>query len=234
MPEKSPTLAIFRVRFRLSKQRGGIKMARYSIFEKYSLLGIILLLLFVSSGCTAHVQPNVSESEYLTSTPKKSGRAELYVTEAFRTHTETKTDVMDMKKWEFELGPVSVDCFKYALASRFEKVGVKLGTPSFPMEGELNRDLLVVVEPAFSKFDTHYPVAFKFETYTVTISYRVKAYDRTGKLILENVYEGVGEKRGSIGTASAGHAAGPVATKLAVKNAVDKAVFDIMEAIEKK
>jgi hypothetical protein len=219
---------------KLSKQRGGIKMAKYSITQKYSLLGIILLLLFIFSGCTATIQPVVSESEYLTSATKKSGRAELYVSEEFRKHTETKTDVMDMKKWEYELGPASVDCFKYALSSRFEKVDVKLGTPSFPMEGEVNRDLLVVVEPAFLKFDTHYPVAFKFETYTVAISYKVKAYDRSGKLILENVYEGVGEKRGSIGTASAGHAAGPVATKLAVKNAVDKAVFDIMEAIEKK
>jgi len=209
-------------------------MARYSIFEKYSLLGIILLLLFVSSGCTAHVQPNVSESEYLTSTPKKSGRAELYVTEAFRTHTETKTDVMDMKRWEYELGPVAVDCFKYALASRFEKVDVKLGTPSFPMESEVNKDLLVVVEPAFSQFDTHYPIAFKFETYSAVISFRVKAYDRTGRLILENVYEGVGGKRGSIGYESAGHSANPVAAKLAVKNAVDKAISDIMEAIEKK
>ena len=209
-------------------------MARYSIFEKYSLLGIILLLLFVSSGCTAHVQPNVSESEYLTSTPKKSGRAELYVTEAFRTHIETKTDAMDMKKWQYELGPLSVDCFKYALASRFEKVDVKLGTPSFPMESEVNKDLLVVIEPAFSQFDTHFPIAFKFETYKAVISFRVKAYDRTGKLILENVYEGVGSKRGSIGSASAGHAANPVAAKLAVKNAVDKAISDIMEAIEKK
>lgn len=209
-------------------------MARYSIIEKYSLLGIILLLLFIFSGCTATIQPNVSESEYLTSTLKKSGRAELYVTDAFRTHTETKTDAMDMKKWEYELGPVSVDCFKYALASRFEKVDVKIGTPSFPMESEVNKDLLVVVEPAFSKFDTHYPIAFKFETYRAVISFRVKAYDRTGRLILENVYEGVGEKRGSIGYASAGHAANPVAAKLAVKNAVDRAIFDIMEAIEKK
>ncbi len=209
-------------------------MARFSIIEKYSLLGIILLLLFISSGCTAHVQPNVSESEYLTSTPKKSGRAELYVTEAFRTHSETKTDVMDMKKWKYELGPVSVDSFKYALASKFEKVEVKLGPPSFPTESELNKDLLVIVEPAFSQFDTHFPVVFKFETYKAVISFRVKAYDRTGKLVLEKVYEGVGGQRGSIGYESAGHAANPVAVKLAVKNAVDKAIPDIMESIEKK
>lgn len=209
-------------------------MARFSIFEKYSLLGIILLLLFIFSGCTAHVQPNVSESEYLTSTIKKSGRAELYVTEAFSTYTVSKTDVMDMKKWQYELGPVSVDSFKYALASRFEKVDVKLGTPSFPKESDVDKDLLVIVEPAFSQFDTHFPVVFKFETYKAVISFTVKAYDRTGKLILEKVYEGVGGKRGSIGYESAGHAANPVAVKLAVKDAVGKAIPDIMEALEKK
>ena len=195
------------------------------------LLGIVCVAAL--TGCTSIVRPHVAEAEFLTSTPKAAGRAELYVTEEFRTHNESKTDVMDMKKWQFDLGPLAVDTFKYALGSRFEKVDVKLGTPSFPLSAGNAGDLIVAVEPAFAGFSSHCPFLFKFETYVVKVSFKVKAYDQAGKTLIDKVYQGEGKKRGSIGTASAGLDANPVAAQLAVKDAVTQAVDDILAAAKK-
>lgn len=188
--------------------------------------------MIVLTGCTAIVRPSVSPTEFLTMGVKEPGRAELYVTDEFRTHVETKTDVMDMKKWQFELGPVAADTFRYALEAKFLKVDVKLGSPTFPLQESANGDLLVVVEPSFSGFSSKCPFLFKFENYVVKVSFRVKAYDRAGTMLIDQVYQGVGKKRGSIGYESAGHAANPEAARLAVNDAVDKAVTDIMHKIK--
>ena len=116
------------------------------------------------TGCTSIVRPHVTEAEFLVSAPKTTGRVEVFVTEEFRTHNETKTDVMDFKKWQFDLGPLAVDTFKYALASRFEKVDVKLGVPAFPLAAGNVGDLVIAIEPAFAGFSSHCPYMFKFET----------------------------------------------------------------------
>ena len=133
---------------------------------------IILLSMACSAaltGCTSIVRPHVSEAEFLTPVTKIAGSAELYVTEDFRTHKETKTDVLDFKKWQFDLGPLAVDAFKYALGSRLEKIEVKLGTPSFPLTGSNAENLFIVVEPSFAGFSSHCPFLFKFETYVVKV-----------------------------------------------------------------
>ena len=194
-----------------------------------SVVGVYLVL----TGCAAVVRPQVSESEFMTNEPKKPGRVDLYVTEEFRKHVETKTDAMDFKKWEFELGPLAVDTFKYALASRFEEVKVMLGTPNFPMTGDTVKGLLAVVHPEFAGFSCSFPVVFKFESYTSTVCFNVKVFDKTGSVLIDKSYTGVGEKRGSIGFESAGHAANPIAAQLAVKDAVDKAVADIIKEVSK-
>jgi len=197
---------------------------------------LFLLLAFGAfhlTGCTAHVSPHVSEAEFMFPGPKVPGRSTLYVSEEFRTYMRTKTDVMDLKKWEFELGPVAVDAFKYALAGRFKDAEVRLGTPGFPLEGEDNQDVLVVVQPAFENFKAHAPFFFKFETYKVTVSFRVKVFDKAGNVLVDDVYEGVGKKRGSIGYESAGHAAAPVAAQMAVEEAVNKAVADIVRTVNR-
>jgi hypothetical protein len=141
--------------------------------------------------------------------------------------------VLDFKKWQFDLGPLAVDAFKYALGSRLEKIEVKLGTPSFPLTGSNAENLFIVVEPSFAGFSSHCPFLFKFETYVVKVSFKVKTYDRNGKILIDKVYEGEGKKRGSIGYASAGLDANPVAAALAVKDAVNQAVNDIMNAVRK-
>jgi hypothetical protein len=204
---------------------------------KMKLLRIMLLpavgVWLALAGCTAAVRPHVSETEFLTNEPKVPGRVDLYVTDEFRKHVESQTDAMDFKKWEFELGPLAVDSFKYALASKFEEVKVMLGTPNFPLVGDTEKSLLAVVEPAFAGFTCSFPVVFKFETYKSTVCFNVKVFDKAGSVLLDNSYTGVGEKRGSVGFESAGTAANPVTAQLAVKDAVDKAVADIVKAVSK-
>jgi hypothetical protein len=185
------------------------------------------------SGCTSVIRPHVTEAEFLTAEPKIAGHAELYVSEAFRTHTETKTDPLDFKKWQFDLGPLAVDTFKYSLGSRFEKVHVKLGEPSFPLSATNTEDLVVAIEPEFAGFKSHCPILFKFETYVVQVSFKVKAFDQTGKILVDKVYHGVGKKRGAIGQASSGLDANPVAAQLALKDAINQAVTDILVAVKK-
>jgi hypothetical protein len=162
-----------------------------------------------------------------------AGHACLYVTEEFKTHTETKIDPLDLKKWQFDLGPIAVDTFKYALGSRFEKVDVKLGTPSFPLPAINTGDLVVAVEPEFAGFKSQFPILFKFETYSVQVSLKVKAYNRSGKILVDKLYHGEGKKRGSIGQASSGLNANPVAAQLALKDVVSQAVTDILAAVKK-
>ena len=186
------------------------------------------------AGCTSVVRPHVMEAEFLTSAPKLNGQVHLWVTDEFRTHRESKGDPMDLKKWEFDLGPLAVDTFKYALASRFEVVSVKLGKPIFPLPRDNATDLVIAVEPEFAGFSVGTPLLFKFETYTLECSFHVKSYDHSGNVLLEGTYEGVGKKQGAIGTTSAGLHALPVAAQLAVKDAVNKAVADIVDRIQQK
>lgn len=192
---------------------------------------LILLITLCLVSCTAHIQPMVSPSEYLSNFDKIKGFVELYVTEEFRSFTVTKTDVSDLKRWELELGPAAVDAFRYELESKFEKVDVRLGKPSFPCQKE---DLLMVVEPNFSKVGTHFPIIFKFETYRVAVIFQVKGYDKSGKLLMDKIIEGSGEKTGSIGFASAGHEANVVASKMAIKDAVSKTVSEVVDILSEE
>lgn len=213
----------------MSRRRGSDRR------ESIKAIGILIgfLCAVTLSGCTNVVRPHVTEAEFLTAEPKIAGHAELYVSEAFRTHTETKTDPLDLKKWQFDLGPLAVDTFKYSLGSRFEKVDVKLGAPAFPLSATNAGDLVVAVTPEFTSFKSQFPVLFKFETYVVKVSFKVIAYDQTGKILVDKVYHGEGKKRGAIGQASAGIDANPVAAQLAVKDAINKAVTDILAAVKK-
>lgn len=193
---------------------------------------LVLAIAVLASGCTAVISPHVSESEFLSSAIKKPGKVQLFVTDEFRTHKESQTDVMDLKSWEYDLGPMAVDTFKYALGSRFNSVEVKLGKPTFPIAENGQNEIVITVEPFFAGFDAHFPWLFKFETYVTEVTFRVKAYNKNGSQILDKTYQGKGEKRGSIGYESAGHSANPIATQLAVKDAVNQAVEDILKALK--
>jgi hypothetical protein len=134
---------------------------------------------------------------------------------------------MDLKKWNYELGPVTSDAFKYSLAAAFADVSVKLGSPKFPLPAAGDNALRIAVQPTFANFKASFPWVFKFETYTADIGFTVDVYDNNGKKVISKTYQGHGEQRGSIGYASAGHAANPVAAQLAIRDAVQKSVADI-------
>ena len=203
------------------------------LHKRVAVAGIAILGATLLTACTAVVSPHVSEAEFLTNTQKRPVQIDVYVTDEFRNHRETQQNVMDMKSWDYELGPVATDAFKYALASRFERVNLRLGAPHFPL-AEDSAARVYVVQPSFAGFDAHYPYVFKFETYTAKVTFLVALYDSSGKRLLENTFDGEGSMQGSIGYESAGHAANPVAAQEAVKAAVNKAVDAIVTAIPRE
>jgi hypothetical protein len=186
----------------------------------------IVFLFLVSAGCTAVIKPHVSASEFLVVDEKIPGTVHLYVSDAFRTHEETKQDISEFKEWKFNIGPVSVDTFRFALESRFSDVSVKLGEPLFPMES--SDDFFAVVKPQFSSFKTSDPVLFRFENYTAEVGFMIDIYNAGGNIILSKQYVGRGEKQGSIGYEDPGHSAYPVAIQAAITDSVNQTVIDLI------
>lgn len=178
------------------------------------------------AGCTPVVQPRVSPTEFLVAEDRIPGRIDVLITEAFRSHTVEKSDVSEFKKWQFELGPVTVDALRFALETRFEKVSVKLGDGTFPVATD--GGFYSAVQPSFGEFKATDPVVFRFENYGATVGLNVTVLDAEGGTVLSKSYVGEGTQRGSIGYADPGHAAYPVAVQNAVKDAVAKLVDDLV------
>ena len=187
---------------------------------------IILYVILVCTGCAAVIKPQVSSSEFLNTDEKKPGTIHLYVSEAFRAHKEVKQDISELKEWTFELGPVSIDTFRFALESRFTDVSVKLGEPVFPIKNP--GGFFAVVRPEFTSFLASDPVLFKFEDYKAEIGFSVDIYNADGIVILSKKYVGKGVKQGAIGYEDPGHAAYPVAIQTAVTDAVNQIVTDLL------
>ncbi len=197
-------------------------------YYKWSLIRnlIILFTIPVCTGCTAVVKPHVSSSEFLIADERKPGIVHLYVTEEFRTHKEIKQDISEFKEWTFDLGPVSVDAFRFALESRFTDVSVKLGKPAFPIENP--GGFFAVVRPEFTSFLASDPILFKFEDYKSEVGFSVNIYNTDGNILLSRQYVGKGVKQGAIGYEDPGHAAYPVAIQAAVADAVNQMVTDLL------
>jgi len=196
----------------------------------YRVIGLVILIyvggFFV--GCMATVKTHISQSEFLVSGDRNPGTVQLYITEAFKSYKETKTDMSDLKKWEFQLGLVAIDAFRYGLESRFTDVSVEMGEPIFPIQKDNPGAFFTVVQPRFHSFEASDPFMFKFENYTAEITFLVDVYDAEGTKLLSKQYYGKGEKRGSIGFESSGHEAYPVAVGNAVKDAVDQFLNDLI------
>lgn len=187
---------------------------------------LLLPVSFLAGGCAPVVQPRVSSAEFMTAGSRSPGRVDLFITEQFRTHRVQKTDISELKTWDFELGPVAVDAFRFALESRFEDVNVHLGTPQLPLSS--GDSFHAVVEPGFASFSAADPVLFRFENYKATVSFNVSVRDPSGKTLLSQTYSGEGAQQGSIGYADPGHAAYPVAVQNAVKDATNRFVSDLV------
>lgn len=194
---------------------------------RVSFVWFCLLSILSAVGCTATVKPTFNQSEFLTAEARQPGHVVLAVSPEFRDYRAKHADPMDMKEWEFELGPAMVDAFRYALESRVEKVDVRLGDTA-PAAGHL------VVRPRVASFDASEPLVFKFEEYHVKLAIAVDVVDGSGKVVYTNVYESHGRKRGSVGYESGGHAAHPVAAQNAIREIVDDATADVVTILQGK
>ena len=187
-------------------------------------------LVLLCGACTAIVQPHVSSAEFLVPGDKIPATVELYVSDAFRAYTVKKTDISEMKDWQFELGPVAVDAFRFALEAHFRDVDVKLGEPRYPLAAPAG--FFAVVTPSFGKFAGSDPILFKFENYTAAVEFQVNVYDAAGKPLFSRQYTGKGKKQGAIGYEDPGHAAYPIAVQNAVKDAVGQFVGDLVAWVQ--
>lgn len=190
------------------------------------VLGVVLPCVAGLGGCSATVRPAISQSEYLQSGAKIPRHVLVFVSPELRDYTAKSSDVGDMKEWTFVMGPATVDALRYEMESRFEKVEMRLGTPSYPVSPT---DALVVV-PAIKAFKADQPIMFKFEEYEVKLTIANGLTTAAGEPLLNKEYVGIGVKRGSIGNESGGHAANPEASRLAIKDAVKKLVDDVAQA----
>jgi len=152
----------------------------------------------------------------------------LVASDEFRKYHYKKFDFMDLKEWEFELGPAAVDTFFYSFKSRFTHVDLSTQKPNVSAGPKSDKSYDLVVVPLIQKTNSTEPVVFKFENYTVTTILDVQVFRSNGELIYTRSYEGRGVKGGAIGRESAGHAAHPVASRKALRDAVDKATADLI------
>ena len=196
---------------------------------------LLIGLLFFTSCSTKIIRPTISESDFSSTASKKLVSCALYVTDDFKAYTVSETVAMAGIKWQFELGPCAIDAFRYGLASKFENVQVKLGEPRFPFTDSQLMDPVIIVEPSFDHFEVlHLPILFKFEPHSVKVSLKVKTYDSSGRVLLDKLYEAKGSKLGSVGFQDPGVKALPIASKIAIQDAVNKALSDIITLQENK
>ena len=179
-------------------------------------------------SCRATVRPAISPSEFLSATPPVPGRVVLVISDELRSYRPTSHNYVDLKTWVFEVGPCTVDAFRYALEARFAEVLVAPASrePAAPAGDER---LVAVVRPAMTGFDGDEPF-FKFGRYNVELGCRVTVLDAAGAVLYERDYLSDGDRRGAIGRDSAGHAAHPetyraAVVKLARSVAEDLAAF---------
>jgi len=180
-------------------------------------LTAFLPVLLVQFGCAAIVRPTFGSAEFLTDQPKRPMHVALCASEAFRTYSSKQLDLMDEKLWQLELGTAAADALRYALESRFESVVVRGAAPQFPLPGPAPA---LVVVPSIDSVKLWTPLVFKFEPYAVTLTMSVTVYDASGNELKRTTVTAKGQKAGSIGYESAGHAALPEACRLAIKQAV--------------
>lgn len=172
-----------------------------------------------SLGCATYtVEPHVRMEGQDIALETCAANALLWVTPAFEHYTKEQVDAGDLTTWRFVLGPESVEMFSEGLGKIFSQVDVQRGA-SLP-GGNVPSGVKVVVHPAIVDTKASFPVAFKFENYHATVKYGVKVYDKNGKILLDEIFEGKGVERGHVGYSSAGHDALPEALRQAMVSAM--------------
>ena len=184
---------------------------------------VLASVLLLTIGCTAKVEPVFTAGEFQTDRPKQLGSVVLCVTEAMRDYRGTSADPLALHEWECTLGPALIDAFKYSLESRVHTALISLGEPRFP-----SRRAQLFVVPAVVKFEATEPVIVRIEEYHVYLDVRVNVYDGKGRELMSKTYSSHGRKGGELSLESAGHAAHPMAAKVAIRQIVDEATNDVV------
>ena len=205
-----------------------------SLVPKEPAMSRLLLassLLVALCSCKATVRPTVSPADFAPATNPVPGEIALVVSEDLRTFTGESGNWLDFKTWIFEVGPCTVDAFRYALEERFSSVRVVPEEATLDAAEDSPRPVLARIEPEIVAFDGDEPWVFKFETYAVDLRCRVRVRDAEGRLLYERDYDARGTKRGSVGFESAGHAAHPEAYREAVLSIVRQVADDLVGAV---
>lgn len=168
-----------------------------AISGKGAMLGAAILVCFTiifAGGCSHKVlvaphQPAVEETEKI---PLNAG---LYVSESFQDYTVSEYRMGD--RWDYtNLGEASAIQFQLGLNNILRSVERVQETP--PLMAERDTTIQVVVEPQIQDFSFDIPFT-KFQVYPARINYRLKVYDRDGKVIFEEVIQGIGDTKGRPG-----------------------------------
>jgi hypothetical protein len=224
------TLRVIKAERFLNKAMKLNMLHRFKVRWRRKIILSSFFLIFC--GCNASIRPNVSQAEFLTPEAKLPASVLLVASDEFRTYHYKKFDFMGLKEWEIELGPAAVDTFFYSLQSRFSQVDLTTEKPNISAVSKSDKSYDLVVVPQIQKTNTTEPIVFKFENYSVSIVMDVQVFHSDGEMIYTRSYEGRGAKAGAIGYESPGHAAHPVASRKALRDAVDKATIDLVSYLK--
>lgn len=197
---------------------------------KWSLMGLAAAVLFLGSGCTVVVRPSFSESEFLSDAPKAPISVAVYVSDELKNYEHGHFDWWcDARNYDMKVGPMTIDCFHYALESRVQTVQMKPGLPSFPLAEPAD----FVITPKFTDFKAGGPVAVKFEPYWVEISMEITIQDSQGQVLDTLTLKEKGSKGGSIGMEPGTHIY-PETCRTAVRAMVTQTVDKVLELSQNK
>lgn len=188
-----------------------------------SIIGILAIAGL--TGCTSmHMFNNPTADMSRLPQGEIQENVGLYVTPELSEYVYEDTCGAEMSNVRYNLGTATVLLFEDVLAQVTKGVKVVSGKP--PYKGKLQH-IALVIEPSIVNFSQKNPFLTRVGKYSAEITYDVKVYNSSGKLVLEKKYTGSGAKNG-IATKSPGHNY-EIAAGLAMKDAVSQVVKDIEE-----
>ena len=194
-----------------------------------SMIFVSVIAVFFLAGCTSMNLLNNPRANTLSlaggSMPVNVG---LYVTPLFSEYKYKGNCAAEMSTLNYNLGQASVLLFEDALAQTAKSVAIVDKAPPYASGKE---DIAIVIEPSIESFSEDHPVMLRTSKYEAQIAYKVKVYNKEGKVILEKSYTGTGARSG-IATHSPGHNF-EIAAGDAMNDALMKILKDVAQVVNK-
>ena len=102
----------------------------------------------------------------------------------------------ELRGLDYDLGSASKNLFVRAFTLASDGVTLVESMPAYPVPGR--NDIVLVVHPRISTFSEKHSTFIRNANYYAEITYHVIAYDKTGKIVLENDYSARGVEMGSM------------------------------------